>query len=73
MRHPNVRNADEVEVREMIKGEIEQLVTSRCLGRIAAGKNAILLAPVPRRMSALTRQKSTLFQWLAVALWVPAG
>jgi len=29
-------------------------------------KNAILLAPVLRRMSPLTRQKSTLFQWLAV-------
>jgi len=24
-------------------------------------------------MSALTRQKSTLFQWLAVSLWVPTG
>src|SRR5215831_7223795 len=24
-------------------------------------------------MSALTRQKSTLFQWLAVPLWVPTG
>jgi hypothetical protein len=36
-------------------------------------KNTILLAPVPRRMSALTRQKSTLFQWLAVPLWVPTG
>ena len=36
-------------------------------------KNTILLAPVPRRMSALTRQKSTLFQWLAVPQWVPTG
>src|SRR5215471_17348581 len=37
------------------------------------GKDAILVAPVPRRMSVLTRQKSTLFQWLAVPLWVPTG
>ena len=36
-------------------------------------KNTILLAPVPQRMSALTRQKSTLFQWLAVPLWFPTG
>jgi SAM-dependent methyltransferase len=40
----------------------------------ATSKQAgILLAPVPRQMSALTRQKSTLFQWLAVPLWVPTG
>src|SRR5215470_14643964 len=26
-----------------------------------------------RRMSALTRQKSALFQWLAVPLWIPTG
>src|SRR5262249_53745067 len=45
-------------------------ITSLAFG---ASKNAILLAPVPRRMSALTRRKSTLFQWLAVPLWVPTG
>src|SRR5215831_15188470 len=42
-------------------------------GRSLRRKNAILLAPVPRRMFTLTRQKSTLFQWLVVPLWVPTG
>src|SRR5215469_8200751 len=49
-------------------------VESLCLPTsIVAGPGAALLAPVPRRMFALTRQKSTLFQWLVVPLWVPTG
>src|SRR5215831_14676971 len=34
---------------------------------------AALLAPVTQTNVRLTRQKSTLCQWLAVPLWVPTG
>ena len=40
---------------------------------VEGSRPAILLAPVTQRNVRLTRQKSTLFQWLAVSLWFPTG